>query len=846
MAENSSTTPGTNLNDTITGTSGADSFTGGGGNDVLSGGAGADYLTGDRPMTGQWMYSVFNRDFGSTNGQAGTITSGTLAGQGYVDDFGVGNLANISRGNALTADPDDFGVLLTSSITVATGGTYRFTTTSDDGSRIVIRDLTNNTVLNWSNDTGGSLPYMNNDFHQGPTTRGGTVSLVAGREYRIEVLFWENAGANALSATVSGPSTGNTAVDLATSSLIGAPPLTSGHVDGNDSISGGDGNDTILGNGGNDTISGDAGADSISGGDGNDTIILSGTYGNDTVAGDAGSDTLTGSTLNANTTVNFTNGAGTFNSSGGNVSFSTIETIVTGSGNDVINAASNTAAGATFITGAGNDTITGGAAAENISAGEGNDQINLGAAYGNDTIDGGAGSDKLNGAAVTANTTVTYAGGTGSISSAGGNATFTGIETVETGSGADTINATGNNAAAVFITGAGDDSVLGGSGAETIDGGEGNDIIRAGGGNDSVLGGAGNDLLEGGAGNDTLLGGEGRDTLNGGSGADVLTGGAGNDVFVVDSGDLITDFGAGNTGGLNDGDNTNNDFVDLTSFYSEQNLAIINAARTQAGLQPYATALGWMRADQSDDGVLNSINTANGFGSNFTLNIQNGGSAVAASELTRDSTGVVCFADDVLIETVEGQVAAGDLSVGIEVLTRDDGPQSIRWIGKRELSAQDLREAPNLRPIRIRKHALGRNTPDRDLVVSPQHRVLVCSKIAQRMFGTFEVLVAAKHLCGIEGIEIASDLDEVIYVHFLFDKHQIVYSNGAETESLYTGPEAMKTLGDDARAELFAIFPELQFGTVFTHARPVCGGRDAKKLAERHHKNNRALVSERA
>lgn len=159
MAGNTSSTPGTNLNNTLTGTTAADSMTGGGGNDVISGGTGNDYLAGDQPLTGQWSYSVYNHDFSAANGQAGDITTGTLAGQGYVNDFGVTNLANISRGNALTADPDDFGVVLKSTLTVGTGGSYRFTTTSDDGSRIVVRDASG-TALNFANDTGGTLAYM--------------------------------------------------------------------------------------------------------------------------------------------------------------------------------------------------------------------------------------------------------------------------------------------------------------------------------------------------------------------------------------------------------------------------------------------------------------------------------------------------------------------------------------------------------------------------------------------------------------------------------------------------------------------------------------------------------------
>ena len=73
-------------------------------------------------------------------------------------------------------------------------------------------------------------------------------------------------------------------------------------------------------------------------------------------------------------------------------------------------------------------------------------------------------------------------------------------------------------------------------------------------------------------------------------------------------------------------------------------------------------------------------------------------------------------------------------------------------------------------------------------ITSPQHRVLVRSRITQKIFGTDEVLVAAKQLCQLDGIDIALDLGAVTYVHSLFDAHQVVFSNGAETESFLPVP----------------------------------------------------------
>lgn len=210
-------------------------------------------------------------------------------------------------------------------------------------------------------------------------------------------------------------------------------------------------------------------------------------------------------------------------------------------------------------------------------------------------------------------------------------------------------------------------------------------------------------------------------------------------------------------------------------------------------------------------------------------------------ELTDDE--VICFASGTLIETERGFVAVEDLKVGDLIATRDNGYQPIRWIGSVKLSAAVLKAKPKLLPIRIKAGALGRKTPSTDLLVSPQHRVLVRSKVALKMFGAMEVLVAAKQLLQIEGVDIAKDIDSVEYFHFLFDRHEVVNSNGAATESLYTGAQALKTVGPAAREEIFALFPELRVEEfVPAPARPLPSGRQARKLAVRHVQHHRSMV----
>lgn len=225
--------------------------------------------------------------------------------------------------------------------------------------------------------------------------------------------------------------------------------------------------------------------------------------------------------------------------------------------------------------------------------------------------------------------------------------------------------------------------------------------------------------------------------------------------------------------------------------------------------------------------------------SNYTNDDGIGNDAV----LNQTNGTITCFARGTRLRGQTGEVRVETIKAGDLLWTKDRGLQPVQWVGCRRLSASDLSAMPNLRPIRIRAGALGDGAPVADLIVSPQHRLLVRSKIALRMFGSHEVLVAAKQLLQIDGIDIADDLDTIDYHHILFDRHEVVLSNGAETESLYTGPEALKSVGTAALAEIFTLFPQLDDPDyIAPSARPVISGRQGRKLAVRHAQHARQLV----
>ena len=206
----------------------------------------------------------------------------------------------------------------------------------------------------------------------------------------------------------------------------------------------------------------------------------------------------------------------------------------------------------------------------------------------------------------------------------------------------------------------------------------------------------------------------------------------------------------------------------------------------------------------------------------------------------------LCFTPGALIQTADGPVAVEKLSPGTLVLTRDDGLQPVRWIGRSTLDRKRLATSPHLRPIRLEPGALAPGLPARALVLSPHHRVMVRGPIAVRMFDSAEVLAAVKDLTACPGIAPAVEVTSIDYIHLMFDRHQLILAEGAVVESLYAGPQALRGMDAAALAELHALFPELRDALKTGHtpqsARPLLGGRQARALSRRHVKNSKPLV----
>ncbi len=587
---------------------------------------------------------------------------------------------------------------------------------------------------------------------------------------------------------------------------------------GDDTIDAGLGDDEVYGGDGNDQISGGVGTNELHGGAGDDTFI--GGDGADKFWGGAGQDNLDYSGSDAAINVDLSTGA----MSGGDADNDTIVQGIDGvigsdyddvlTGFDQQGSSPDDTYTNVLVGGGGDDTIDG----------RGGDDF-LDGGIGSDVIQGGGGDDRIV-AGVTGRPDLGYPGLFTGDTDPNDDRDYVdggdGDDTISTGDDADTIvGGSGDDSidagfdADLIDAGEGDDFVVGGEGSDTIDAGAGDDVVYGGldpiypdalnipddvdlvpnngmdvihggdgndeiygqddadllfgdAGADSVHGGIDNDTIEGGSGEDQLFGDEGDDLIIGGGDADTMSGGDDRDTF---SGITIGDFVDGNEGG------DDFDTLDLT------------------GAAPAGGSLNV---------IYDATNNENG-----TVEfIDDHGDTIGTMEF-RNIENVVCFTPDSRIATPRGERLVQDLRVGDRVITRDNGIQEIRWLGNRAMSGIELAHNVHLRPILIRKGSLGNDLPERDMMVSPNHRVLVANDKTSLYFEEHEVLVAAKHLTGLEGVGVAA-VASTSYIHFLFDRHEVVLSDGAWTESFQPGDHSLTGIGNAQRTEIFELFPELK------------------------------------
>ena len=233
------------------------------------------------------------------------------------------------------------------------------------------------------------------------------------------------------------------------------------------------------------------------------------------------------------------------------------------------------------------------------------------------------------------------------------------------------------------------------------------------------------------------------------------------------------------------------------------------------------------------DGIISTV--ALQPGQIYTFNIER----TSYQQQNEYSDYVACLARDTRVRTDRGEVAVQDLAPGDLVQTQDHGRQPLRLLLSRRVRPAELTGNPKLRPVRITAGAMGNGLPVADLLVSPQHRMLVASPIVQRMFSQPEVLIAAKKLTAIPGIFVDMAATWVEYFHLVFDDHQIIFAEGAPTESFLAAPIGIAALSDEAQAEFRTLFGQ---PGIASPARMIPENRRQRDLAARHAKNAKDLL----
>ncbi|MCC0079837.1 MAG: Hint domain-containing protein [Rhodobacter sp.] len=455
-----------------------------------------------------------------------------------------------------------------------------------------------------------------------------------------------------------------------------------------------------------------------------------------------------------------------------------------------------------------------------------------------------------------------------------------GDDTVYAGTGDDTIDGGAGNDQ--IFAGDGNDLVSGGADNDSIWGDLGNDTLYGNDGDDKLIGGGNDDLLTGGAGNDLLYGdgvfGDtggwaptdtpeadyGNDTLVLDGGNDTAYGGSGDDTFQIFDG-----FGNDQIVGGEAGE-VNGDTIDGTAITGGVN--VVYTSDEQGTITDSVSTINFDEIENLDLGsgddtvqiLTSTTGTVNGSDGFDTLDLPVGAPGDPApvvtvtSETPYTGTGypgattksgfvdfpdgsrmyfenfeeILCFTPGTRIDTTRGLVAVEDLQPGDRVLTRDNGYQPLAWTGRRDLSAAELAACPAVAPVRIAAGALGKGLPERDLVVSPRHRMLITGARAELMFGEREVLVAAADLIGLPGVS-RDPAGAVSYIHVMCDAHEIIRAEGAWSESFQPAETVLNALDAATRAELLGLFPAL--GTEagrqgFAAVRPVLSGAEAKVL----------------
>ena len=192
-------------------------------------------------------------------------------------------------------------------------------------------------------------------------------------------------------------------------------------------------------------------------------------------------------------------------------------------------------------------------------------------------------------------------------------------------------------------------------------------------------------------------------------------------------------------------------------------------------------------------------------GSTDSLQSDNGGFSYYVQGVPNPGT-IPCYAPGTLIRTPDGECKVERLVPGDYVETLDAGAQKVLWTRHADQPLEQLSE--DHRPVLIQKGALGGGNPRRDLVVSPQHRMLVGGRGQLDFLAESEVFVPAKALTGLVGIRRKMGSKRIRWIQFALEQHHVVWAEGCLSESLLLGRMVLNGLPLAERQSLDALYPD--------------------------------------
>lgn len=155
----------------------------------------------------------------------------------------------------------------------------------------------------------------------------------------------------------------------------------------------------------------------------------------------------------------------------------------------------------------------------------------------------------------------------------------------------------------------------------------------------------------------------------------------------------------------------------------------------------------------------------------------------------------ICFLPETRIATPCGEVAAGSLNVGDHIMTLDNGPQPILWVGRKHVRFHPGDEA--FLPYRIKQGALGDGLPRRHLKLSKQHRLLLHGR-------QDEYLGPVIGFLSLNGISRMNGVREATFINFLLSRHEIIFAEGVPIESLFIGKGSLSILSSADQSAISA------------------------------------------